>query len=151
MSIDKENILVICRQNVGRSQMGEGFLKVLTTNNPNISVASAGLDVRGMREKYQNHPHPQVIAVMQEEGVDISQQSIKQIDLKMLQNATRIAVLVKKTELPDYFREFRQKTVIIPIEDPAPGSEQEVPNLELMQRYARDQIKQAMHQLVGYI
>lgn len=142
--MSKEYITFICRQNVGRSQMGEGFLKALTTD-PDIHVRSAGLDTTGMTEKYNGHPHPQVVSVMQELGIDISQQEITQVSPELLQGSTRIVVLTKEEELPDYFKEFQARMVIHPIEDPAPGTTSDV-DLERL-RYIRDQIREFIPQV----
>lgn len=144
--MSKENILFVCRQNVGRSQMGEGFLKALTNQDPDIHVGSAGIDITGMEEKYHQHPHPQVISVMEEIGIDISKQQITQVSPELLKDSTRVIVLTKEEELPDYFREFKHKTVIYPIEDPAPGRSDGV-DLERL-RNVRDQIKQLVSQFI---
>lgn len=143
--MSKENILVICRQNIGRSQMGEGFLKALTYQDPEINVRSAGLDTTGMKEKYNNHPHPKVISVMQELGVDISQQEITQVNPDLLKDSSRIVVLAKEQELPDYFIEYQNKMVIFPVEDPEPGPAIDVDMQRL--RETRDQIKQIISQI----
>jgi protein-tyrosine-phosphatase len=142
--MSKEKILVICRSNVGRSQMGEGLLKARTSNDPNISVSSAGLDTTGMVEKYNGHPHPQVIYVMKEIGIDISDQQITQVSPDLLEDSTRVVVLAEEHELPDYFQKYRDKTSFHAIEDPAPGNTDVVDLLRL--RHIRDQIQTVLSQ-----
>lgn len=144
-------ILVVCRQNVGRSQMAEGFLKALTAHDPHIRVISAGIDAHSILNKYNQRPHPQVVEVMREEGIDISEQSINQITPEMLENATQIVVLTEKENLPDYFDTYLSKVVRIPIEDPEPGTTNEIQTLSMQKlKHTRNQIKQAMsHYVLG--
>lgn len=67
----KKNILVLCTGNSCRSQMAEGYLRQLTDANT-ISIYSAGIEKHGV--------NPKAIAIMQEDGVDISKHSSNTID-----------------------------------------------------------------------
>ncbi|CAN5235446.1 hypothetical protein BH09PAT2_BH09PAT2_01080 [soil metagenome] len=125
--------------------MGEGILRAKTNYDPEISVNSAGLDTTGMREKYDNRPHPKVIFVMQEIGIDISNQQITQVTPELLEDSTQIIILTSEQELPDYFQNYRDKMFIFPIEDPAPGDTDDVELQRL--RDIRDQIELAMSQI----
>lgn len=143
--MSKEQYLVICRQNVGRSQMGEGILKDLVGETSNICITSAGLDTSEMIEKYSGRPHPQVIFVLNEIGIDISLQRISQVTPELLQDSKLIVLLTEESELPDYFRDFGDKIIIMPVEDPAPGTIADV-DLEKL-RFTRDQIWDYMSQI----
>ena len=143
--MNKEIYLIVDRQNAGRSQIGEGFLRHYTADNPNFDVISAGIDITGMKEKYDNHPNPKVISVMQEKSVDVSRQHITQVTPELLKQSTKIIVLTEEQELPSYFKEFKDKTMIIPIEDPAPGNT-DVTDLQKL-RTVRDQIEFSMFQI----
>ncbi|WP_299258511.1 arsenate reductase ArsC [uncultured Aquimarina sp.] len=56
------NILVLCTGNSCRSQMAEGYLKDFAKNN--ATIYSAGVETHGV--------NPRAIAIMKEDGIDIS-------------------------------------------------------------------------------
>ncbi|NBD15274.1 MAG: arsenate reductase, glutathione/glutaredoxin type [Cyanobacteria bacterium] len=60
-----KRVMFVCRKNSARSQMAEGFLKILGRDQ--ISVASSGLEASQVR--------PEAIAAMKEVGIDISDQT----------------------------------------------------------------------------
>ena len=60
--MEKKNILVLCTGNSCRSQMAEGYLRYFADNKANIY--SAGIETHGV--------NPKAIAVMAEDGIDIS-------------------------------------------------------------------------------
>lgn len=62
-----KRVMFVCKRNSARSQMAEGFAKQLGAGK--IAVASAGLETCQL--------HPQAIAAMAEQGIDISQQTSK--------------------------------------------------------------------------
>lgn len=126
--------------------MGEGFLKAKIKGDSDILIQSAGLDTAGMIDKYGGRPHPQVIEVMREIGIDISQQEITQATLKLLADSTQILVLTDQGELPDSFNHFRDKMAFHSIEDPAPGATNDVDIQRL--RVIRDQIERVMREVV---
>lgn len=66
----KPNILVLCTGNSCRSQMAEGYLRHFAADR--FNVLSAGTDPR-------DEIHPLAIAVMAEDGVDISTQRPKHL------------------------------------------------------------------------
>jgi PAS domain S-box-containing protein len=70
LTMDNGAILFICRHNSARSQMAEGFAKRLAPEG--VAVFSAGLEPAGKT-------HPLAIAVMSENGIDISGQRPKRI------------------------------------------------------------------------
>ncbi|WP_103069728.1 arsenate reductase ArsC [Aquimarina sediminis] len=64
------NILVLCTGNSCRSQMAEGYLKYFVKDN--AIVYSAGVETHGV--------NPKAIAIMQEDGIDISSHTSNNLD-----------------------------------------------------------------------
>jgi arsenate reductase (thioredoxin) len=67
-------VMFLCTGNSCRSQMAEGFARVLGAGL--VEVRSAGLMAAGV--------HPRAIAVMREVGIDISGQRSRAIDMDLL-------------------------------------------------------------------
>ena len=63
-------ILILCTGNSCRSQMAQAFLQSVDTR---LEVASAGTEPSG-------YVHPKAIEVMQEEGIDLSQNKSESVD-----------------------------------------------------------------------
>lgn len=76
-------ILFVCTGNSARSQMAEGFARVL--GGPQVRPHSAGLEPAGL--------HPLAIAVMAEVGVDISRQTSKAVTTTRLADANVVVTL----------------------------------------------------------
>ncbi|MBX2972565.1 MAG: arsenate reductase ArsC [Flavobacteriales bacterium] len=70
MTGDVKRILVLCTGNSCRSQMAEGYLRHFAGDK--AEVFSAGVETHGL--------NPKAVAVMQEDGVDISAHTSKTID-----------------------------------------------------------------------
>ncbi len=70
MSGSAKHILVLCTGNSCRSQMAEGYLRHFAAGR--VQVSSAGVEAHGL--------NPRAVAVMQEDGVDISSHTSKTID-----------------------------------------------------------------------
>jgi len=66
----KKKILVLCTGNSCRSQIAEGYLRHFA--NGRAEVYSAGVETHGV--------NPKAIAVMQEDGIDISNHTSNNID-----------------------------------------------------------------------
>ena len=66
----KKQILVLCTGNSCRSQIAEGYLRHFA--NGNAEVYSAGVETHGV--------NPKAIAIMQEDGIDISNHTSNNID-----------------------------------------------------------------------
>ncbi len=64
------NILVLCTGNSCRSQMAEGYLRHFAGSRAHIF--SAGIETHGV--------NPRAIAIMKEDGIDISAQTSNQVD-----------------------------------------------------------------------
>ena len=69
MVVLKKGILFLCTGNSCRSQIAEGFAKKMLSNN--LKIFSAGIEPKAI--------HPIAVKVMQEIGIDISQQWSKNI------------------------------------------------------------------------
>lgn len=131
------NILFLCTGNSCRSQMAEGWAKVLA--NDSVTVQSAGIDAHGK--------NPRAIAVMAEAGIDISGQESTRIDDSMLQAADLVVTVCGHADEhcpvlpPGTCKEHW------PLEDPAKatGSEEEI--LQVF-RASRDEIKQRITDLL---
>lgn len=65
-----KNILVLCTGNSCRSQMAHGYLNHFTKGKANIY--SAGIETHGL--------NPGAVAIMKEDGIDISQHTSNHVD-----------------------------------------------------------------------
>ena len=65
-----KKILVLCTGNSCRSQIAEGYLRHFA--NKNVVVCSAGIETHGV--------NPRAIAIMKEDGIDISAHTSNNID-----------------------------------------------------------------------
>ncbi len=66
----KKNILVLCTGNSCRSQMAHGYLKTLLKEK--AQVYSAGIETHGL--------NPGAVAIMKEDGIDISGHTSNHVD-----------------------------------------------------------------------
>jgi arsenate reductase len=73
MTDPRKRILVLCTGNSCRSQMAEGYLRHFAADR--ADVFSAGVEAHGV--------NPRAVAVMQEDGIDISAQTSKTIEAFM--------------------------------------------------------------------
>jgi arsenate reductase len=84
MSFSKPLILFVCRHNTGRSQMAEAYVRHFAGDA--VEVASAGTQAAEM-------PDAGVVAMMAEDGIDISTARPKLIDPDTAARATRIITM----------------------------------------------------------
>ncbi len=80
----KPSVLFVCRHNTGRSQMAEAYLRHFLGDE--VDVASAGTIAADV-------PDPGVVAVMAEDGIDISSARPKLLDADRIANADRIITM----------------------------------------------------------
>lgn len=80
----KPFVLFVCRHNTGRSQMAEAYLRQIAGDS--VEVASAGTIAA-------DQPDPGVVALMAEDGVDISGARPKLLDPAVAQRADRIITM----------------------------------------------------------
>ena len=104
--------LFICNENVGRSQMAEGFY-----NKKSGSKASISAGLVDSSQKYNGHPRPDVIQVMQEVGINIGDQKINQLTTEMIDEAEKIVVLCNKKICPEAII-MRENVLYALVEDP---------------------------------
>jgi protein-tyrosine-phosphatase len=76
-----KNILFVCVENAGRSQMAEAFFRKFAPNG--FSVSSAGTTP-------SSHLNPIVIQVMDEIGIDVTKQIPKLLSDSMIKNSFKI-------------------------------------------------------------
>lgn len=80
----KPSVLFVCRHNTGRSQMAEAYLRHFVGDD--VDVASAGTIAA-------DAPDPGVVAVMAEDGIDISAARPKLLDPRKVAHADRIITM----------------------------------------------------------
>lgn len=134
----KVRILFLCTGNSCRSQMAEGWANHLGAHW--VEARSAGITAHGK--------NPRAIAVMQEAGVDISQQSSKVLSPDMLEWADLVVTVCGHADehcpaLPPHVQKRHW-----PIEDPAraTGTEEEI---LAKFRAVRDEIRGRVEGLLG--
>ena len=66
---NRKRVLFLCTGNSARSQMAEGLLRSVASDR--FDVVSAGTNPKGM--------HPRTVEVMKEVGIDITQQTSKDV------------------------------------------------------------------------
>lgn len=66
-----KNILILCTGNSCRSQIAHGYLEYFT-NAEQVKIYSAGVETHGV--------NPKAIAIMKEDGIDISKHTSNNID-----------------------------------------------------------------------
>ncbi len=113
MNVKNEKILFICRGNVGRSQMAEGFWKQWFGED---TATSAGTEDVGA--DYNFHPREDIVLAMKEKGIDISTQKIKLLAKDMLQDIATVVVFCEKQLLPDFLLSSEINIVYRPVPDP---------------------------------
>ena len=95
-----------------RSQMAEGYYNYLTGTQ---DATSAGCDP--LTPQQFTAPYKHGIQVMNEDGVDISQQTCKLVTKGMVDAADVVYVMTFKDDLPDYVLNS-PKTIYWDIDDP---------------------------------
>lgn len=97
-------ILFVCRGNVGRSQIAEALFRKKFGDNDKYEVFSAGTKTSVEGPLGELSPAiDAVLAVMDEEGVDISKNVSKQITEDMASDADKIILVVDDRDpIPEY-------------------------------------------------
>jgi arsenate reductase len=138
MSDTIRTVLFLCTGNSCRSQMAEGYARTLGQGL--IEVQSAGIEAHGK--------NPRAIAVMAEDGVDISAQESTRLTDEMLDWADLVVTVCGHADehcplLPPGVRKVHW-----PLEDPAKatGSEEEI---MATFRATRDEVKRRVQELIG--
>lgn len=122
------HVLMLCIHNSARSQMAEGFARVMAP--PDAEVWSAG--------SQPSKVHPLAIEVMKEAGIDISEQRSKGLDEVPWQRADTVVTLCGEAEVECPVVAAQVRRVHWPLSDPSAAPEER--RLEAF-RAARDEIR----------
>jgi arsenate reductase len=134
--INKPMILVLCTGNSARSQMAEGFLRKY--QGESFEVASAGTEPKPQ-------VHPLAVRVMDEIGIDISNQRPKDLKAYLGRAPVRHILIVcdrANQSCPRVWPGAFTRT-FMPFDDPAAATGTEAEKLAVFRR-VRDEISQAM-------
>jgi len=134
----KSRVLFLCTGNSCRSQMAEGWLKHL--GGDDFEVFSSGLEAHGK--------NPRAIAVMQEVGVDISDQASEVVQTSILESLDLLVTVCSHADAHCPVFSIKGKREHWPFEDPAKvtGSEEDIMN-EF--RRVRDQIRTRINKFLN--
>lgn len=107
--MDKPIIYFICTGNACRSQMAEGFGKVILGDN--WTVMSGGIEAHGV--------NPHAVKAMQEVNIDISDQTSDKIDIDLLNKAKLVVTLCDHAEahcpvVPNHVKKVHWGLKILP-------------------------------------
>ena len=130
MVVLKKGILFLCTGNSCRSQMAEGFAKTMFSKD--LKIFSAGTEPKTI--------HPIAVKVMQEIGIDISQQRSKNISEVPIDKIDLVVTLCGDAAENCPIFPGKIKKIHWEIEDPAKtkGSEEEIAKVF---RKVRDNIR----------
>lgn len=131
---EPKNILFVCVENAGRSQMAEAFFKKYAKNQ--FHVISAGTSP-------SSHLNPVVVSVMNELGIDLKNQKPQLLSSSMIKNSNKTVNMgcMDKESCPSLFVKDVDDWSI---EDPKGKSIDDV-------RKIRDQIKNDILNLLNSI
>ena len=131
------NILFLCTGNSCRSQIAEGWARQL--GGSDITAQSAGIEAHGK--------NPRAIAVMQEAGVDISQQESTRLTDDMLAAADVLVTVCGHADEHCPVVPAGINKIHWPLEDPAKASGSEEQIMQVF-RASRDDIRQRVQELL---
>ncbi len=137
---DKPLIMVLCTGNSARSQIAEAFLRKYKGDQ--FTVASAGTQPK-------SEVHPLTVRVMNEIGIDISEQRPKDIKEFLDKAAVRHILIVcdnANQSCPRIWPGSFSRT-FMPFDDPAAVTGSEMKQLEEFRR-VRDEISDAMQKWI---
>ena len=135
------NLLFLCTGNSCRSQMAEGWARVLGSEEGDewLAVESAGIESHGN--------NPRAIAVMQQAGVDISAQESTKLTDEMLDRADLVVSVCGHADENCPVLPAGTRKIHWPLDDPAKaqGTEEEI-----MQVFhaSRDDIRRRVNELL---
>jgi arsenate reductase len=140
MSSPKIRVLFLCTGNSCRSQMAEGWARLLGSDW--LDVQSAGIEAHGK--------NPRAIAVMREAGVDISGQESTRLTPAMLDWADLLVTVCGHADEHCPVPPPGKQKMHWPLEDPAKATGTED---EIMQQFraTRDDVKRRVSDLIQNI
>jgi len=129
---DVKNVLFVCVENAGRSQMAEAFFKKFAKNK--FNVLSAGTSP-------SSNLNPIVVSVMEEIGIDLKNQNPQLLSSSMIENSNKTVNMgcMDKESCPSLFVKDIENWNI---DDPKGKSIEDV-------RKIRDQIKNDVLNLIN--
>jgi len=133
-------IMFLCTGNSCRSQMAEGFARVLGKGT--VEAHSAGLIAAGL--------HPRASVVMKEAGIDISKQKSKEIDEAFLRTMDVVVTLCASADKYCPWTPPDVRRLNWPVRDPVAtigGADEVMKDF----RRARDEIKEKVQELVATV
>ncbi len=135
----KQKVLFLCTGNSARSQIAEGFLRELAGDR--FESLSAGMEAK-------DRVHPMAVQVMQEAGIDISDQHPKGLEEYLGKEFIHYLIVVcnKANETcPRIWPGLmsRENRFYWPFEDPASASGTEEEQLDYFRR-VRDEIREKL-------
>ena len=130
-------IMVLCTGNSCRSQMAEGFLKAIWGDR--VEAHSAGL--------LATEVHPRAMAVMAEEGIDISAHSSKLVDPELLASMDIVITVCDNARDSCPYVPPQVRLIHMPVRDPVHtvGTEAEI---MADFRRARDEIRDKLKEVL---
>ena len=131
------NILFLCTGNSCRSQIAEGWAKSIAGDKFNIE--SAGIESHGK--------NPRAITVMQEKGIDISQQESTKLTDEMLNRTDYIVTVCGHADEHCPALPVGMKKEHWPLSDPAKATGSDEAVMEVF-RGSRDDIQQRVKDLL---
>ena len=134
----KNKILVLCTGNSCRSQIAEGYLRFLAGDR--FEVISAGLEPSVV--------NPRAIQAMQEDGVDISSHTSKDVDQFIGQKFDYIITVCDNAKEHCPFFPGQAERIHWSFEDPAAAKGTEAEILGVF-RKVRDQIKNKIKEFIA--
>ncbi len=133
---ESRGILFLCTANSCRSQMAEGFARSLAPEN--VKISSAGTEPKAV--------HPLAIKVMEEAGIDISNQSSKGLGTLPLENIDLVVTLCGEAQESCPTLSKNTEHLHWPLPDPALAKGDEETVLETF-RAVRDEIRARIEKL----
>ena len=134
-------ILFICSGNVARSQMAEAFYnhfsKIKNASSAGIHPSTPIL--------YPKLPL-EIIQIMKEENIDISNQKVKRVTKKMVEDADRIIIMCKKEYCPDFVTNS-SKVIFWQIEDPFNMA---IEDMRKIKNEIKDKVLEIIRPIQGY-
>lgn len=100
--------LFVCKWNVGRSQMAESIYTSLY-NKKCISAWTVVWDKEGVNIKDIPEAH-NVITVLSEEWIDVSNKTRKQLTEELCKHADKIIMMAESDTIPEYISKYNNIT-----------------------------------------